>query len=68
MHRFVAPALGLLVALTSSALAQTYFSTDQMIIPINAAATGGRAGVYPSTINVSGGPARIQDITVTLTN
>ena len=68
MKRFVAPALGLLVALTSSALAQTYFGPDQMIIPVNAASTGGRAGIYPSTINVSGGPARIQDITVTLTN
>lgn len=69
MHRFVAPALGLLSLLTStSALAQTFIGSDQMIIPTNAASTGGRAGVYPSTINVSGGPAKIQDITVTLTN
>lgn len=70
MKRFVASAVGLLLALASPVRvdAQTYFGPDQMIIPINAAATGGRAGVYPSTINVSGGPAKIQDITVTLYN
>lgn len=69
MHRFVAPAISLLALITSkSVLAQTFTGSDQMIIPINAAATGGRAGVYPSTINVSGGPAKIQDITVTLSN
>ncbi|MBY0111381.1 MAG: hypothetical protein K2Y21_01065 [Phycisphaerales bacterium] len=70
MTRVVLTALGLLAAcaVAPGVRAQTFFGADQMIIPINAAATGGRAGVYPSTINVSGGPAKIQDITVTLTN
>lgn len=70
MHRFVVPVCGLLVAASStlSAHAQTYFGADQMIIPTMPATTGGRAGVYPSTINVSGGPAKIKDLTVTLTN
>lgn len=70
MKRFVASAFGLLLALASPVRvhAQTYFGPDQFIIPTNAAATGGRAGVYPGTIIVSGGPAKIQDITVTLTN
>ncbi|MBY0111379.1 MAG: hypothetical protein K2Y21_01055 [Phycisphaerales bacterium] len=70
MPRFVSLGLGLLVALGSmlNAQAQTYFNTDQLVIPADAASVGGRASVYPSTITVTNGPAKIGDISVTLAN
>ncbi|HEX8876948.1 MAG TPA: hypothetical protein VF777_09385 [Phycisphaerales bacterium] len=70
MRHFSLLAVGIVVLLSAvqPVRAQTYFGSDQMIIPTNAAAAGGRATVYPSTIAVTGGPAKIQDITVTLTN
>jgi subtilisin-like proprotein convertase family protein len=59
---FKAAAVSLVALLASAgALAQTYTNTTPITIPAN-----GSGSPYPSTINVSGGPATIQFVTVTV--
>lgn len=57
---------GPLALAASSGSAQTYYKPEALVIPTNAAATGGRANPYPSTLTVANGPTKIKSVTVKL--
>ncbi len=59
-------AVSALLSLVSLAPAQTYYKPEALVIPTNAAATGGRANPYPSTLTITSGPTKIKSATVKL--
>jgi len=61
----VAAAVSML-SVVSIGSAQTYYKPEALVIPTNAAATGGRANPYPSTLTIANGPTKIKSATVKL--